>query len=384
MAGEVLAVQRALGNYAGAGQDAFFGRGMHDATGAGAPGLLSHELESIAQQETTSGTASGANALALETDKAGSVAATPAHAMELQRKEQKGSTGGKHRSFFGTIGHGIAAFARGVWSAIKWLGVQLFTKLLGIFERVVNWVRNLPARLGRLVMTIWEGVKSLKPWSLKWWKSLGHISTWGHFLEWLVTLVVEALDLGIAEIYETFMDLLKFNTRAMSAGEVALARSVFGDSIDYRLARIDERALLGPGLEAIKGKQNVQEYTSFHTINGWGGLEDNVLIHELVHVWQYQRVGAKYITQIAFAKPTHGDDTYDYGGVPGLQDAELKGGFSSFNREQQAQIVEDFFLIKHNRKPLFGAGTGADLPLYARLVKEVSTLTVSQLLATGS
>ena len=40
-----------------------------------------------------------------------------------------------------------------------------------------------PERVGRLLLGLWEGVKSLKPWSLDWWKSLGEAKTWKQLLE---------------------------------------------------------------------------------------------------------------------------------------------------------------------------------------------------------
>ena len=42
-------------------------------------------------------------------------------------------------------------------------------------------------------------------------------------------------------------------------------------------------------------------------------------------------------------------------------------------QEQQAQIVEDFFLIAQSSSPMMSSGTKADQPLYAWFVKEVSS-----------
>jgi len=275
------------------------------------------------------------------------------------------------------VGHGIAVAADAVWTGIQWVSRQLWDKLTGIFERVTQWVARLPERLARLVMGLWEGVKSLHPWSLKWWESLGHASTWLDFLKWLGRSALQLAEvLGIPEIVETLADLLKFNTRALSGGERSKAASVFGGSINLDLVRVDEGGLIGPSWTH-------REYTAFHTITGWGGIQDDTLIHELTHVWQYERAGAIYIAQALHAQITlGGTGAYDYNGVPGLQAAKSAGqGILSFNREQQAQIVQDFYRIKTGRSPIFGAGTTADLPLYAHFVKEVSTLTEAQLVA---
>ncbi len=273
------------------------------------------------------------------------------------------------------VGHGIAVAAEAVWTGLQWVGRQLWDKVTGIFQRVAQWVARLPERLGRLVMGLWEGVKSLHPWSLKWWESLGHASTWLDFLKWLGKSALHLAEvLGIPEVAETMADLIKFNTRKLSGSELSKASSVFGSSINFDLVRIDAGALIGPSWTD-------RPYTTFHTINGWGGLPDHTLIHELTHVWQYEHAGAIYIAQALHAQITLGSTgAYDYSGVSGLQAAKAAGqSLMAFNREQQAQIVEDFYLIKTGGSPMFGSGTTADLPLYAHFVKTVSTLSETQL-----
>jgi hypothetical protein len=257
------------------------------------------------------------------------------------------------------------------------VGRQLWGKLTGIFERVTHWIARLPERLGRLMLGLWEEVKSLKPWSLQWWESLGKANTWLDFLQWLGSRAIDLIEiLGFGEAYETLMDFVKFNTRKLTGDEVGRASSVFGASVNYDLVRIDEGAVIGPAFSK-------RAYTSFHTINNWGGISPDILIHELTHVWQYERAGAIYMAQALHAQITlGGSGAYDYQGVPGLQVARASGqGLTTFNREQQAQIVQDFYLIKTHQSPWVGSGTAADLPLYAHFVKQVSTLSESQLLA---
>jgi hypothetical protein len=157
--------------------------------------------------------------------------------------------------------------------------------------------------------------------------------------------------------------------------EAKKAGSVFGSSINFHLVRVDEGAILGPAFSD-------RPYTSFHTINAWGKMSDDTLMHELTHVWQYEQAGAIYMPQALHAQITLGAlAAYDYGDIPGLQKAQSAGqGIRSFNREQQAQIVQDFFRIKSGFPPIIGSGANADLPLYAHFVKDVSTLSIAQLL----
>jgi len=250
-----------------------------------------------------------------------------------------------------------------VWTGLKWVGKQTWSKLKGVFHRAKRWIVKLPARLKRAVVHIWEGVKSLKPWSLEWWKSLGKASTWTDFLKWVGTLTVYGLEvLGIGEVYETIMDFIKFNTRELSSSEKAKARSIFGSRIDYALVRVDDKAILGPAFTK-------REYVSFHTINGWGGLDDHTLIHEMSHVWQYETAGAMYMPQAIHAQIEKGNGAYQYGGLDNLRKVKDKGqGMGAFNREAQAQIVADFYIERQN-----GMLPEEDLRVYTHFVKEVSS-----------
>ena len=278
------------------------------------------------------------------------------------------------------IGHGIATVAGAAWKGIKWLGNQLVDKVAGVFERVMHWITLLPARVARVVRDLWEGVKSLHPWALEWWKSLAHIDTWAKFLKWVGTLVLHLFELGAGgEIVETLADLIKFNTRKLTGAEVFEAASVFGSSIDFSLVRIDTHSLMVFIAKKLKGYTKGREFTTFHTINGEeGSITTDTLIHELTHVWQYQQVGAIYMPQAIHAQGT--PEGYDYGGVSELQAAKATGkGIRSFNREQQAQIVQDYFRIRKKLSPMVGMGTLADLPLYAHFVKDVSTLSEQDL-----
>jgi hypothetical protein len=276
------------------------------------------------------------------------------------------------------VGHGIATAAGAVWEAVKWFGNQFVDKVTGIFERVMHWITRLPERVARLLVGLWEGVKTLRPWALEWWASLGKVGTWGGFLKWLGARILELGELlGVGEIAETLADFIKFNTRKMTGAEVAAATSVFGSSINLSLVRIDTAALFVSIVKKIKNFSDLQ-VTILHTINSAGDIQPAILIHELTHVWQYQQMGAIYMPEALHAQSTK--EGYDYDGVHGLQKAKDAGkGLSSFNLEQQAHIVQDYYGIKHPDPNGTAPGTIDDLPLYAHFVKEVSSLSEDQL-----
>jgi hypothetical protein len=273
------------------------------------------------------------------------------------------------------VGQWIGTGAKWIWKGVKWLGGQLIDKVAGVFQRIAYWMSQLPARVARLLSTLWKGLKTFKPWTLKWWKSLADIDTWKGFLKWILTVALQSLEIGgLGEAYETIMDLIKFNTRVLSASELKAAKSIFGNSINFDFVRVDIGAVIGPAFSH-------RAYTSFHTINSWGTESTDVMVHELTHVWQYENAGAIYMPQAVHAQVWGGG--YEYGDVTELQTRRTAGkGLLSFNREQQAQIVEDFFRLRQNMPINDHASTAtrADLPLFGDFVQTVSSLSRAQLM----
>ncbi|MEL6717261.1 MAG: hypothetical protein AAFP82_00945 [Bacteroidota bacterium] len=181
-------------------------------------------------------------------------------------------------------------------------------------------------------------------------------------LEWSFWLLQE---LGITHLYEWIARNLKTH-RPLTAYERYLARFVFGEAIDLDKVRIDEHARIGP-------KQYHLCYVSFNIINSWGKMRDDILIHELVHVWQYQHLGAAYIPRALWAQRTQ--EGYNYGGVTALQMAiQTNKKFWEFNYEQQGDIVADYFRISHGYSPCWGRGTIDDLWVYEYFMEQVRTM----------
>ena len=115
----------------------------------------------------------------------------------------------------------------------------------------------------------------------------------------------------------------------LTAAEIALARPVFGDSIRYA----DVRVLTASVAAAPTTLGNTIRSTE-------RSIPDHVLIHELAHIWQYQTGGGGYISSagcaqvIAILSAGTRNAAYAY---------EPRGQFSTFNAEQQAHVIEDYF-----------------------------------------
>ncbi len=133
--------------------------------------------------------------------------------------------------------------------------------------------------------------------------------------------------------------------RPLTTGEIALARSLFGTSIDYAAVSVFDR-----GLAAIKALGNMSFRGNIYLPNGHEIdfslapiAAKRLFIHESVHVWQHQngvlnlaasalREAIRHRFRYANAYLFHldpGKDLLDYG------------------LEQQPAIIEDYFLRAH-------------------------------------
>lgn len=240
----------------------------------------------------------------------------------------------------------------------SWFRNQLINKYMGIEERFLWWISEFRKRIRRIKLLFVHGRAYYTAYK-------GKLTPEEHRLtirNWFGTLLIYILELfGIGGVYQTLAEVIKFNTRPLSSKEIEIAKSIFGDSLNYELIRWDKKAYFG-------AKRLKIAYVSFHTINSWGDLRTDIFIHELVHVWQYEQMGAVYMPRALAAQKTK--EGYDYGGVEVLEKFAYKG-LAAFNLEQQADIIADYFRIKNDIKPKWGNATKADLPVYEIYLNQI-------------
>ncbi len=163
---------------------------------------------------------------------------------------------------------------------------------------------------------------------------------------WLDRLF-QVLDLlFVFDAYEAVSNQLTPSLRRLTPLEYDRLYDIFGDSVPYDRIRIDERAHVGPRCYHIC-------YVSFHTINSWGPVPPAILVHEVMHVWQYVHHGACYIPRALAAQRTVAG--YDYGGRAGLTATRH---ICKFNYEQQASVVEDAYRLSRGLLTRYLPGVG--------------------------
>lgn len=124
--------------------------------------------------------------------------------------------------------------------------------------------------------------------------------------------------------------------RPLSENELHAARKVFVSALDYLSVRVEK---MGALTELINGSR---AYTIGNTINlpsmayAYPDKYTHIVIHELVHVWQYQHGGWGYVPSAALAQ-TLGDG-YDF--AKALRDGKP---WTKMNPEQQAQMIQDAY-----------------------------------------
>lgn len=129
--------------------------------------------------------------------------------------------------------------------------------------------------------------------------------------------------------------------RPLTPGETRLAEQVFGDAIRLERVRLHAGGFgrfavtIGPRvfLPATLARADFAEADPF---------AQALLVHELVHVWQFQTRPARTLASWAEAVATGG-----YGpGLPAYRYDLPVRDFSRLGLEQQASVVEHLFLLR--------------------------------------
>ncbi|AKB50854.1 hypothetical protein MSBRW_1601 [Methanosarcina barkeri str. Wiesmoor] len=160
------------------------------------------------------------------------------------------------------------------------------------------------------------------------------------------------------ELMDHLWQIVKINTRKLTAVEEKEAQSIFGNRINYQKVHIDEAsflAWLGAKLKRCSG----MGVATFHTVNfnrklntTAGSSDMKWLIHELTHVAQMEHTGSQYLVEAFHAQASDG---YAYR-------VGEKRHFREYNREQQACIVADYYISRFS-----GGSTAAYDPYIAEL-----------------
>lgn len=130
-------------------------------------------------------------------------------------------------------------------------------------------------------------------------------------------------------------------SRPLTSGEIALARSIFGDAIDYGRVRMVRRRWwpFQPKSVVMAPTGNIHFHPESDLWSEDFSTErlslQGLFIHEMTHVWQAQKRGRFYLVLMR-----HPFCHYDYRIEPGRP-------FDAYGLEQQAELVRHRFLANN-------------------------------------
>ena len=135
-------------------------------------------------------------------------------------------------------------------------------------------------------------------------------------------------------------------SRSLTDAEIVLARSIFGDAIDYARVRIHDRKWW-----PLQHRQMAMAPDGNLWLSRAGSIwcddfcersidRQGLFIHEMVHVWQHQQGINLILRRHPFCR-------YDYSLKPGW-------ALDRYGIEQQAEIVRHVFLLRSG-EPVPGA-----------------------------
>lgn len=138
---------------------------------------------------------------------------------------------------------------------------------------------------------------------------------------------------------------MSVDSRSLTEGEIGLARSVFGDAIDYSQVKLvrgrwwpfqPRNVVMAPNGNIYFPRNGAlwSADFAFETLP-----LQAFLIHEMTHVWQAQKAGRWYLPLMR-----HPFCRYRYRFVPGRP-------FRRYGIEQQAEIVRHAFLARRGAAP---------------------------------
>lgn len=125
-----------------------------------------------------------------------------------------------------------------------------------------------------------------------------------------------------------------YQVRALTEGEIALGRSVFGGEIDWPRVRVFQAPKLGFGAMVPRGRTIVfsrwRAAQDFSRASVW---ERGWFVHELMHVWQAARGKTLALSKLKAL----GAGAYRYKAREGVK-------LKSYNIERQAEIARHLYL----------------------------------------
>lgn len=155
--------------------------------------------------------------------------------------------------------------------------------------------------------------------------------------------------------------LPKPHKRGLTGGEIAMARTVFGDGLNYKSIYIHNHGWwLFMGMQdrntavTPNGQMYFPDTIYRHDFSAMDARDRALFMHEMAHVWQHQ---------MGYSIKWHGLTVTSQGHSAYAYQLTTESRLSEFNMEQQGHIISDYYMICVLNDPgnAFNPRTNAEL-----------------------
>ncbi|MDF1698912.1 MAG: hypothetical protein P1U56_23865 [Saprospiraceae bacterium] len=203
----------------------------------------------------------------------------------------------------------------------------------------LNWmtlrflIHTYPFRAFRLVVHFFQWIPFFKKFHLP---SKGIVEWFGDLLFYLLDVLI------VPDLLEIIYVWIQPKVRRIHDSEIPYVEKYFNKQVNFRYIKMCNSM-------PQRIARLADAFVSFNIIHFNSEISSPVLVHELVHVWQYQKFGSVYIFRALKAQKSMVG--YDYGGLEALYHRMLDNFvFTEFNFEQQGEIFEDYCRLQESNE----------------------------------
>jgi hypothetical protein len=241
-------------------------------------------------------------------------------------------------SIFDDIWDGVKKVGGAIVDGVQWVGDRVVDGVEWIAPRVADAVHSLGTGVINTVrgigMNVWEGITTFGSGFGKLFQGDfgGAFEAWGSGLvKVALQTPADAFLMTAGRSISAIQTLVGLEPpgRDLTAAEITALRQVYGDSIDYSKVRIKEGS---SGLFSLTGRAFTHGDT-IYVPNDNLPLTNDLLVHEMGHVWQHQNGGTDYMSEALWAQ--NFGDGYDF--EKGINEGKP---WSELNPEQQSELLQ--------------------------------------------
>ena len=156
------------------------------------------------------------------------------------------------------------------------------------------------------------------------------------WFKWIFRTVGALIILGLFVVFSPLL----FNTRPLTTEERAVLQPIFEESLNYDVIRVKFGGPLTWTNRGVVIGNTISLHPVFKDPES-SDIQYPTLVHEAVHVWQYQNFGLGYIPGSLWQQWTW-ENAYD------ISEAHASIKFREYGIEQQAELIEAHYLYPDN------------------------------------